>query len=75
MAKVFIVAVRDPHSICLYDASTGSYEGIIYVTSGSIVGTPIISPKNVTVTYTENGSTYMSIFELPSKRFSKKIYL
>jgi hypothetical protein len=75
MAKNFTVAVHDPHSICLYDAETGGYEGIIYVTSGSIIGTPIINPKSVSVTYTENGSTYMSIFDLPSKGFNKKIYL
>lgn len=75
MAKVFTVAVKDPHSITLFDASTGAYEGIIYVTSGSIIGSPIINPSSVSVTFTENGSTYMSIFDLPSKRFSKKIYL
>lgn len=75
MAKNFTAAVHDPHSICLYDAETGGYEGIIYVTSGSIIGTPIINPKSVSVTYTENGSTYMSIFDLPSKGFNKKIYL
>lgn len=75
MAKVFTVAVKDPHSITLFDASTGAYDGIIYVTSGSIIGSPIITPSSVSVTFTENGSTYMSIFDLPSKRFSKKIYL
>jgi hypothetical protein len=51
MAKNFTVVVHDPHSVALYDAETGGYEGIIYVTSGSIVGTPIITPKTVTVTY------------------------
>ena len=75
MAKVFTVAVHDPHSICLYDASTGSDEGIIYVTSGSIIGNPVVTPTNVSVTYTENGSNYISIFDLPSKAFSKKIYI
>ena len=75
MAKVFTVAVHDPHSICLYDASTGSYEGIIYVTSGSIIGNPVVTPNSVSVTFTEHGSTYMSVFDLPSKTFSKKIYI
>ena len=73
MAKNFTVVVHDPHSVALYDAETGGYEGIIYVTSGSIVGTPIITPKTVTVTFTENGSTYMSVYDLPSKGFSRKI--
>lgn len=75
MAKVFTVAVRDPHSICLYDATTGSYEGIIYVTSGSIIGNPVITSSSVSVTFTEHGSTYMTIFDLPSKKFNKKIHI
>ena len=50
MAKVFTVAVHDPHSVSLYDAETGSYEGVIYVTSGTIIGTPIVSPKSISVT-------------------------
>lgn len=73
MAKNFTVVVHDPHSIALYDAETGGYEGIIYVTSGSIVGTPIITPKTVTVTYSQSGGMWMSVFDLPSKGFNKKI--
>lgn len=75
MAKNFTVVVHDTHSVSLYDAETGGYEGVIYVTSGTIIGTPIINSKNVTVTYTENGSTYMSVFDLPSKAFNKKIHI
>lgn len=73
MAKNFTVVVHDPHSVSLYDAETGSYEGVIYVTSGAIIGTPIITPKTVTVTHTESGSTYMSVYDLPSRGFNKKI--
>lgn len=73
MAKNFTVAVQDPHSVCLFDAETGGYEGIIYVTSGSIIGTPILSTSTVSVTYTENGSTWISVFDLPSMGFNKKI--
>lgn len=75
MAKNFTVVVHDPHSVSLYDAETGSYEGVIYVTSGAIIGTPIISSKTVSITYTENGATFMSVFNLPSKSFNKKIKL
>lgn len=75
MAKNFTVVVHDPHSVSLFDAETGGYEGVIYVTSGTIIGTPIINSKNVTVTYTENGSTYMSVFDLHSKAFNKKIHI
>lgn len=75
MAKNFTVVVHDPHSVSLYDAETGSYEGVIYVTSGAIIGTPIISSKTVSITYAENGATFMSVFNLPSKSFNKKIKL
>lgn len=37
------VVVHDPHSISLYDVDSGQYLGIIYVTSGAIVGSPLIS--------------------------------
>ncbi len=73
MAKVFTVAVHDPHSVSLYDAETGSYEGVIYVTSGTIIGTPIVSPKSISVTCSESGCTYLTIYDLPSKSFNKKI--
>lgn len=75
MAKVFSATIKDTHSIALYDAQTGVYEGIIYVTSGSIIGMPIVTPKTVSVQFTENGFTYMSIFDLPSRSFNKKIPL
>lgn len=73
MAKSFTVVVHDPHSVSLYDAETGGYEGVIYVTSGSIIGTPIISTKTVSITHLENGHTYMSVYDLPSRSFNKKI--
>ena len=73
MAKVFAASIKDSHSVALYDAQTGGYEGVIYVTSGSIIGTPIISTKTVSITHLENGSTYMSVYDLPSRSFNKKI--
>lgn len=74
MAKdAFTVAVYDPHSISIYDVATGGYRGIIYVTSGSIIGNPIVTAKNISVTFTENGKTYISTYEMPSRAFLKKI--
>ena len=57
------VVVHDPHSISLYDVDSGQYLGIIYVTSGSIVGSPIISQKTVSVTSSEGGVMYMSTYD------------
>lgn len=71
--KNITVVVKDPHSISLFDAESGQYLGVIYVTSGSIVGSPIISQKIVTVTSQENGRMYMSTFDLTTRSFVKKI--
>lgn len=75
MAKVLTATINDPHSIKLFDASTGAYEGVIYITSGSIIGMPICTPKSVSVQFTENGMNYMVIYDLPSRNFNKKIPL
>jgi heme oxygenase len=73
MSKNITVTVQDTHSLGLFDVATGQYLGIIYVTSGSIVGSPIISQSAVTVTSQENGIMYMSTYELPTKKFIRKI--
>lgn len=71
--KVLTAVVTDPHILSLYDAQTGDYDGILYVTSGAIIGNPIVTADKLTVTYTENGLTYMNIYKLPSKNFDRKI--
>lgn len=73
MANNITATVQDPHSISLYDVDNGAYLGIIYVTSGSIVGSPIISQKNVTVTIQENGLMYMCTYDMTNKSFVRKI--
>ena len=75
MAKVLTTAIHDPHSVALYDTQTGVYEGIIYVTSGTIVGMPIVTPTTLTVQCLESGLMYMAIYELPSRVFVKKIVI
>lgn len=72
MSKNITVVVKDPHSIGLYDVDTGAYLGIIYVTSGSIIGTPIVTHPNVTIVTQENGSMYMTTYDLGTKAFVRK---
>ena len=67
------VVVHDPHSIALYDVNSGQYLGIIYVTSGSIVGSPIISQKTVSVTSNESGVMYMTTYDMSTRSFVRKI--
>lgn len=75
MAKVFAASIKDSHSVALYDAQTGTYEGVIYITSGSIIGMPIVTPTSLSVQFTENGFNYMVIYDLPSRNYNKKIPL
>lgn len=67
------VVVHDPHSISLYDVDSGQYLGIIYVTSGAIVGSPLISQKTVSVTSNEGGAMYMTTYDLTTRAFVRKI--
>ena len=67
------VVVHDPHSISLYDVDSGQYLGVIYVTSGSIVGSPIISQKTVSVTSSESGVMYMTTYDMTTRAFIRKI--
>ena len=67
------VVVHDPHSISLYDVDSGQYLGIIYVTSGAIVGSPIISQKTVSVTSSESGVMYITTYDMSTRAFIRKI--
>lgn len=73
MSKNITVVVKDPHSIGLYDVDTGAYLGIIYVTSGAIVGTPIVTHPNVTVTSQEGGAMYMTTYDMATKALIRKL--
>lgn len=74
-SQVLTAAVKDKHSVSIYDATTGQYNGIIFVTSGEITGSPIVTPTSVSVNFIENGQPYMSIFSLPDRQFQKKVSL
>ena len=45
------------------------------MTSGTIVGMPIVTPTTLTVQCLESGLMYMAIYELPSRVFVKKIVI
>lgn len=71
MAKTtYTAAAANEHSISIYDVETGSFERSIFVTSGQIIGQPIVSANTITVTYTEGGNNWMSVFD--SSTFSLK---
>lgn len=62
-------SASSPNSITLIDVSTGAYMGSIYITSGTIIGQPLVSPDLIVVTYQEGGSTYISKYSTETKAF------
>ena len=50
----------------------GNYISSINVTSGQIIGQPIISANTITVTFTEGGCNYMSVFDAQSLNFIRR---
>jgi hypothetical protein len=68
MTKTYTAVASNAHNITIYDAVSGDYVASINVTSGQIIGQPIISAKTITVTYSEKGSNYMNVYD--SKTFS-----
>lgn len=60
---MYTAVANSKNSISLYDVESGGYRGTIFVTSGEIIGQPIVSAKTITVTYTEGGNNYMNVYD------------
>ncbi len=60
---MYTAVANNRNSITLYNAETGAYVKTIFVTSGEIIGQPIVSAKTIIVTYTERGSNYMNVYD------------
>lgn len=70
MAKSQYTAVAgNEHNISIYDAISGNYVSSIFITSGKIIGQPIVSAKTITVTYNEGGSNYMAVYDAETLNF------
>lgn len=73
MAKTIYTAVAsNEHNISIYEVESGTYHTSIFVTSGKIIGQPIVSAKTITVTFNEGGSNYMSVYDAESLRFIRR---
>ena len=73
--KTFTAAIFDEHSVSLYDAVTGDYEGVLYIGAGKVMGTPIVSTESITINHMDGDGPYISVFSLPDKQFLRKIKL
>lgn len=75
MSNEAVTAVaKDNNTIAIYDMM-GNPKTTIFVTSGQIIGQPQNTGSQITVTYTEGGQNYMSVYGLPNYNFINKIPL
>lgn len=72
MSTPYTAVASNAHNITIYDAVSGNYITSINVTSGQIIGQPIMSSKTITVTFTEGGTNYMSVYDIKSLNFIRK---
>lgn len=70
--KTYTAVASNEHNITIYDAVTGSYISSINVTSGQIIGQPIVSANTITVTFTERGNNYMSVYNAKTLSFLRR---
>lgn len=70
--KTYTAVASTKHNIGIYDAESGNYIKSLFVTTGEIIGQPIISAKTITVTYTEGGNNWMAVFDINSHNLIRK---
>lgn len=73
MEGTITAVAKDTHSITILDSISGSYKATIYVTSGTIVGQPIISAQTIVVSYQEGGCVYTNTYSTESLAFIQRI--
>lgn len=71
----YTALAKDPHSITIIDAADGSYYGTLYVTSGQIIGQPLVSPQTIVVSYQEAGHTYMNTYATETRAFVQRVQI
>lgn len=72
MSTPYTAVASNAHNITIYDAVSGNYVSSINVTSGQIIGQPIMSAKTITVTFTEGGYNYMSVYDAENLNFIRR---
>lgn len=69
---MFTAVANNKNSITLYDVESGKYDKTIFVTTGEIIGQPIVSAKTITVTFTEGGCNYMNVYDAQNHKFIRR---
>ena len=60
---MYTAVAADDHRINIYDARTGSFISCINVTSGCIIGSPMVSSDTISVVFEERGHRYMNVYD------------
>lgn len=71
----YTATASNEHSISIYNAETGAYQTSVFVTTGKIIGQPIVSSETISVTFNERGCNYMSVYNAKTLAFLRKITL
>lgn len=74
-ATAITAVVKDTHSVTVLDAASGNYKATIFVTSGTIMGQPIVSANSIVVTYQEGGNMYSNTYSTASLAFMQRLPL
>ena len=70
MAKTtYTAVVATDHNISIYDAESGNYKCSLFVTTGKIIGQPLVSANTITVTYNEKGDNFIGVFDAQTLNF------
>lgn len=69
---MYTAVASNQHNISIYDVENGGYIASINVTSGQIIGQPIVSANTITVTYTEHGQNYMAVYDSKNLGFLRR---
>jgi hypothetical protein len=69
---MYTAVASNQHNMSIYDAENGGYIASINVTSGQIIGQPIVSANTITVTYNERGQNYMAVYDAKNLGFLRR---
>lgn len=68
--QIISVVMKDKHSVNLYDVGKNNrLIRNVFITSGEIIGAPVVSGNICTITCLERGTTCIRTYDMPSFRF------
>lgn len=73
--QVISVVLKDKHSVNLYDVlRNNAYMKNVFITSGEIIGAPVVTGDVCTITCLEKGRTCVRTYNMPKFTFRSIFY-